>query len=57
MVLPIVDEYKPKCFLCHQGFDDIEELRKHQKISHKEFFDYHEKNQKRETAPGDVSLF
>jgi hypothetical protein len=27
MVLPLVDEHKPKCYLCHEGFEDIEKLR------------------------------
>ena len=29
MVLPLVDEDKPKCFLCHDTFDDYEDLREH----------------------------
>ncbi len=57
MVLPLVDEDNPKCFLCHKGFDDIEELKKHQQSAHKEFFEFHDKNQKREPAPGDVTVF
>ncbi len=57
MVLPLVDEDNPKCFLCHKGFDDIEELKKHQQSTHKEFFEFHDKNQKREPAPGDVTVF
>jgi len=57
MVLPLVDEDKPKCYLCHVGFENIEELRKHQKMDHKEFLDYHEKNKQREPAQGDVSIF
>ena len=28
MVLPLVDEHKPKCYLCHEGFENIEELNK-----------------------------
>ena len=43
MVLPLVDEDKPKCFLCHDTFDDYEDLRKHQDTAHKDYFEYHEK--------------
>ena len=39
MVLPLVDEDKPKCFLCHDTFDDYESLRDHQKEKHKDFFE------------------
>lgn len=56
MVLPLVDEYKPKCYLCNNAFDTIEKLREHQEKDHGEFVSYH-KNQKREPAPGDVSVF
>lgn len=56
MVLPLVDEDKPKCYLCHEGFEDIEELRKHQQSVHKEVFDFRKKV-KRESAPGDVTVF
>jgi hypothetical protein len=38
MVLPLVDEHKPKCYLCHAGFENIEKLREHQNTEHKEFF-------------------
>lgn len=57
MVMPLVDEDKPKCILCHKMYKDIEKLREHQKSDHKEFFDFHEKNMKREPAPGDVTVF
>ncbi len=57
MVLPFVDEHKPKCYLCHMGFEDIEKLREHQKLEHKEFFESHENISKREPAPGDVTVF
>ena len=57
MVLPIVDEHKPKCYLCHNQFENIEELRKHQESCHKEFFEFHNKIEKREPAPGDVTVF
>jgi len=57
MVLPLVDEDKPKCYLCHNGFNDIEELREHQKKYHSDFLEFHEKENKRESAPGDVTVF
>jgi len=57
MVLPLVDEDKPKCYICHDGFENIEELRIHQKKAHEDFFEFHKKNQKREPAPGDVTVF
>jgi hypothetical protein len=56
MVLPLVDEYKPKCYICNDVFETIEKLREHQESAHSEFVSYH-KNQKREPAPGDVSIF
>jgi len=28
MVLPFVDEDKPKCYLCHEGFKNMDELKK-----------------------------
>ena len=55
MVLPLVDEDKPKCYLCHAGFDDIESLRKHQKAVHGD--SYSQSDSKREPAPGDVTVF
>ncbi|WP_179372693.1 hypothetical protein [Nitrosopumilus ureiphilus] len=57
MVLPLVDEHKPKCYLCHEGFENIERLREHQKSKHKEFLESHEKDIKRQPAPGDVTVF
>ena len=57
MVLPLVDEHKPKCYLCHDGFESIEELREHQKSAHNDFFEENEKQMKREPAPGDVTVF
>lgn len=56
MVLPLVDEYKPKCYICNNAFEDIETLRKHQETDHVEYINFH-KNQKREPAPGDVTIF
>lgn len=57
MVLPLVDEEKPKCILCHLGFENLDDLRVHHKTSHKEFFDYHEKTTTRKPVPGDVTVF
>jgi hypothetical protein len=57
MVLPLVDEDKPKCFLCHKGFETMEELRNHQQTSHKDYFEFHEKEIRREPTPGDVTVF
>ncbi len=55
MVLPLVDEHKPKCFLCHEGFDDLEGLRAHQEAVHKGS----PGSRQKETgpAPGDVTVF
>ncbi len=57
MVLPLVDEHKPKCYLCHDGFENLEELREHQKLAHSDFFEENEQQPKREPAPGDVTVF
>jgi hypothetical protein len=57
MVLPFVDEDKPKCFLCHQGFENMEKLRDHQQTVHKDYFGFHEKEIRRGPAPGDVTVF
>jgi hypothetical protein len=57
MVMPLKDEDKPKCYLCHDGFENIEQLREHQNSIHKDFFEAHEKDLKREPAPGDVTVF
>jgi len=43
LVLPLIDEHKPKCFLCHELFDNMNDLKKHQESKHKEFFDKYEK--------------
>ncbi|MEM3064686.1 MAG: hypothetical protein QW177_04865 [Candidatus Nitrosotenuis sp.] len=56
MVLPLVDEYKPKCYLCNNVFETIEKLREHQEADHGDYIEFH-KNQKREPAPGDVTIF
>ena len=57
MVLPLVDEHKPKCYLCHEGFENVEELREHQSSVHSDFFEENEKQTNREPAPGDVTVF
>ena len=57
MVLPLVDEDKPKCYLCHQGFENMDDLRRHQHTTHKDYFEFHEKEIRREPAPGDVTVF
>lgn len=57
MVLPLIDENKPKCYLCHEGFENIEQLREHQNTKHRDFFESHEKQMNREPAPGDVTVF
>ena len=44
MVLPLIDENKPKCYLCHELFEDMKELNLHLKSSHKEFFEKYEKD-------------
>ncbi|MDH3617506.1 MAG: hypothetical protein OES14_02705 [Nitrosopumilus sp.] len=57
MVMPLVNEDKPKCYLCHEDFENIEQLREHQSSTHKDYFEGHEKEIKREPSPGDVTVF
>ena len=57
MVLPLADEDKPKCFLCHKMLKNYDELQKNQETIHEDFFEFHEKDQRREPTPGDVSIF
>ncbi len=57
MVLSMVDQHKPKCYLCNETFENIEELRKHQEITHKEFIEYHKDRREHSPAPGDVTVF
>ena len=57
MVLPLVDEDKPKCYICHQGFENMEKLQNHQHTKHKDYFEFHEEETKREPTPGDVTVF
>jgi len=42
-VLPLNDENKPKCYLCHEIFENMVDLKKHQESRHKEFFEKYEK--------------
>ncbi|MDE1725564.1 MAG: hypothetical protein KGH76_06685 [Thaumarchaeota archaeon] len=56
MVLSMVDQHKPKCYLCSNVFEDLVALRKHQEESHKEFVEFH-KESSRAPAPGDVTVF
>ena len=39
LVLPLIDEDKPKCFICNELFDGMEELKMHHESAHKEFFE------------------
>lgn len=55
MVLPLVDESRPKCYLCHEGFDGLENLRKHLRIAHAD--SEARARPDREPAPGDVTVF
>jgi len=57
MVLPMVDQHKPKCYLCSNVFENIEELRRHQEIEHKDFIEFHKTNDDHSPAPGDVTIF
>ncbi|ABK78426.1 hypothetical protein CENSYa_1816 [Cenarchaeum symbiosum A] len=57
MVLPLVDESNPKCYLCHRGFADLEGLRLHQSTEHKDHLEAHGEGKDRGPAPGDVSVF
>lgn len=57
MVLPLVDEHKPKCYLCHKGFDNIEKLREHQRLMHADFAQESKNQSNQGPAPGDVTLF
>lgn len=56
MVLSMVDQHKPKCYLCSNVFENLEELRKHQEDAHKEFVEFHKASDHSPT-PGDVTIF
>ena len=55
MVLSMVDQHKPKCYLCSAVFENIEALRTHQEKDHREFVEFHKGE--RGPAPGDVTVF
>ncbi len=57
MVLPLVDEHKPKCYLCHLGFENLDELREHQKSEHEDSVEPRRKEMDSGPAPGDVTVF
>ena len=42
LVLPLIDEDKPKCLICHELFEDMEKLKMHQESTHKEIFEKYE---------------
>jgi hypothetical protein len=44
LVLPLIDEDKPKCFICYTQFENIEKLKIHQELEHKDIFEKFEKN-------------
>lgn len=52
MVMPLVNEDLPKCYMCHKTFPSLEALRDHQKSEHAVA-----KTPPREPAPGDVTVF
>lgn len=53
LVMPLVHESRPKCYICHKSFDTIETLRDHQNTAH----DIKNNNSQRTAALGDVSVF
>lgn len=53
MVMPLVDEDRPKCYLCHKMFANTDALRAHHKSEHAEV----DAHKSREPAPGDVTVF
>jgi tRNA U54 and U55 pseudouridine synthase Pus10 len=53
----MVDQHKPKCYLCSDVFENLEELRKHQEITHKEFVEFHKDTNIQSPSPGDVTIF
>ena len=57
MVLSMVDQHKPKCYLCNEIFENVDVLRKHQEVRHKEFLEYHKNRHEHSPAPGDVTVF
>ncbi|MDE1844338.1 MAG: hypothetical protein KGI10_03310 [Thaumarchaeota archaeon] len=57
MVLSMVDQHKPKCYLCSNVFENLEELRRHQENAHKEFVEFHKDVNNHSPTPGDVTIF
>jgi uncharacterized coiled-coil DUF342 family protein len=53
----MVDQHKPKCHLCSNVFETLEELRKHQESAHKEFVEFHKEVRDSSPTPGDVTIF
>ena len=44
MVLPLIDENKPKCYLCDELFENMEKLKLHLESRHNEVFEKYEEN-------------
>jgi hypothetical protein len=57
MVLSMVDQHKPKCYICSSVFENLEKLRVHQEVDHKEFVEFHKDVNNHSPAPGDVTVF
>ena len=57
MVLSMVDQHKPKCYLCINVFENLEALRIHQENAHKEFVEFHKDTTDHSPTPGDVTIF
>ena len=60
MVMPLVDEDDPKCYVCHRRFATLEELREHQRGERAAAAagkDAPPPPAGRGPAPGDVSMF
>lgn len=57
MVLSMVDQHKPKCYLCSNVFENLEALRTHQEDTHKEFVEFHKDIADHSPTPGDVTIF
>ncbi len=53
MVMPLVDEDRPRCYMCGKMFADLDALREHIKEQHGSM----QVPQGREPAPGDVTVF
>jgi uncharacterized C2H2 Zn-finger protein len=53
----MVDQHKPKCQLCSNVFEDLEDLRRHQEKAHNEFVEFHKNEKDHSPTPGDVAIF